>query len=41
MKRQFDKKRQNSQGLKTGNNVWLEAKDIYSNKSLKKLNQKR
>ena len=41
MKRQFDKKRQNPQGLKTGDNVWLKAKDIYSNKSSKKLNQKR
>jgi len=41
MKRQFDKKRQNPQGLKTGDNVWLKAKDIYSNKPSKKLNQKR
>ena len=28
IKKQFDKKRQNSQGLKQGDNVWLEAKNI-------------
>ena len=28
MKRQFDKKRQNLQGLKIGENVWLENKNI-------------
>ena len=31
MQRQFDKKRQNSQGLKVGNNMWFEAKNIYLN----------
>jgi len=31
MKRQFDKKRQNPQRLKAGDNVWLEAKNIHSN----------
>ena len=41
IKRQFDKKRQNLQGLKTGDNVWPEAKNIYSNKPSKKLDQKR
>jgi len=41
MKRQFDKKRRNPQGLKKGDNVWLKAKNIYSNRPLKKLNQKR
>ena len=41
MKKQYDKKQRNLQGLKVGDKVWLEAKNIYSNKSLKKLNQKR
>jgi len=41
MKRQFNKKRQNPQGLKTGDNIWLEAKNINSKRPLKKLNQKR
>ena len=27
----FDKKRQNPQGLKIGDNMWLEAKNIHSN----------
>jgi len=31
MKRQFDKERQNPQGLKAGDNMWLEAKNIHSN----------
>jgi len=31
MKKQFDKKRGNSQGLKEGDNVWLEAKNIHLN----------
>jgi len=31
MKRQFDKRRRNPQGLKVGNNVWLENKNIYLN----------
>jgi len=41
MKRQFDKKRQNLQGLKAGNNVWLETKNIHLNRPSKKLDQKR
>jgi len=41
MKRQFNKKRWNPQGLKEENNVWLEAKNIYSKKPSKKLDQKR
>ena len=41
MKRQFDKKRRNSQGLKVRDNMWLENKNIYSNQLSKKLNQKR
>ena len=32
MKRQFNKKRQNLQGLKARNNVWLKAKNIHSNR---------
>ena len=28
MKKQFDKKRWNLQGLKLGNNIWLKAKKI-------------
>ena len=31
MKRQFDKKRRNPQGLKVGDQVWLENKNIQSN----------
>ena len=31
MKKQFDKKRRNSQGLKVGDNVWQENKNIHSN----------
>jgi len=38
MKRQFDKKKRNPQGLKTEDNVWLEAKNIYLNRPSKKLN---
>ena len=41
MERQFDKKRQNPQGLKIGDNVWLENKNIQSNRPLKKLDNKR
>ena len=41
MKRQFDKKRQNPQELKEGDNIWLEAKNVHLNKPLKKLDQKR
>ncbi len=38
IKRQFNKKKQNSQELKAGYNVWLEAKNIHSNRPSKKLN---
>jgi len=31
IKKQFDKKRQNPQGLKAGDNMQLEAKNIYLN----------
>jgi len=31
MKNQFDKKRRSPQGLKAGDNVWLESKNIHSN----------
>ena len=31
MKQQFDKKRRNPQGLKVGEHVWLENKNIQSN----------
>jgi len=41
MKRQFDKKRQNPQGLKVKDNMWLENKDIQSNQPSKKLNNRR
>ena len=41
MKKQFDKKRRNPQGLQEGENVWLKAKNIYSNRPSKKLDQKR
>ena len=29
IKKQFDKKKQNSQGLKVENNMWLKTKNIY------------
>jgi len=41
IKRQFNKKRQNPQGLKVGDNVWLENKNIQSNLPSKKLDNKR
>jgi len=41
MKRQFDKKRWNPQGLKIGDNVWLENKNIHLNQPSKKLDNKR
>ena len=41
MKQQFDKKRRNPQGLKVGNHVWLENKNIQSNRPSKKLDNKR
>ena len=41
MKKQFDKMRRNPQGLKVGDNVWLENKNIQSNRPSKKLDNKR
>ena len=41
MKKQFNKKRRNSQRLKIGDNMWLESKNIYSNWPSKKLDNKR
>ena len=41
MKKQFDKKRRNPQGLKVGNNMWLGNKNIQSNQPSKKLDNKR
>ena len=41
MKRQFDKRRKNPQGLKISDNIWPENKNIHSNQSLKKLDNKR
>ena len=41
MKKQFNKKRQNPQGLKIGENMRLENKNIQSNRPSKKLDQKR
>jgi len=38
IKKQFSKKRRNSQELKEKNNMWLEAKNIYLNRPSKKLN---
>jgi len=41
MKRQFDKRRRNPQGLKVEEHVWLENKNIQSNQPSKKLDNKR
>jgi len=41
MKMQFDRKRRNPQGLKPGDYVWLENKNIHSNRPSKKLDNKR
>ena len=41
IKKQFNKKQRNSQGLKEGDNMWLENKNIHLNRPLKKLDQKR
>jgi len=41
MKKQFNKKQRNPQGLKVGDNMWLENKNIHLNRLLKKLDQKR
>ena len=40
MKKQFNQKRRNPQGLKIGDNIWLENKNIYLNRPSKKLDQK-
>ena len=41
MKKQFDKKKRNPQELQEEENIWLKAKNIYSNRPSKKLDQKR
>ena len=41
MKKQFDKKRRNPQGLKVGDHVWLENKNIHLNQPSKKLDNKK
>ena len=41
MKKQFNKKRWNPQGLKVRYNMWLENKNIHLNRPLKKLDNKR
>ena len=41
IKKEFNKKWRNLQGLKVGNNVWLENKNIHSNWPSKKLDQKK
>jgi len=41
IKRQFNKKRRNPQGLKVGDHVWLENKNIHLNRPSKKLDNKR
>jgi len=41
IKRQFDRKRRNPQGLKVGDHVWLESKNIHLNRPSKKLDNKR
>ena len=41
IKRQYDKRTYQLQGLKTGEQVWLKAKNIQTNQPSKKLDQKR
>ena len=41
IKKQFDRKIKNPQELKVGDKVWLENKNINSNRPSKKLDQKR
>jgi len=41
MKKKFNKKRRNPQGLKVGDNIWVEIKNIHLNRPSKKLNHKR
>ena len=40
MKKQYNKKQRNLQGLKVEDNMWLENKNIHSNQPLKKFDQK-
>jgi len=40
MKKQFDKKQRNPQELKVGDNMWLENKNIHSNRLSRKLTRK-
>ena len=40
MKKQFDKKRSNTQGLKVGDNVWLKAKKYPLKMTFKKIGPK-
>jgi len=40
MKKQFNKKQRNPQGLKVGDNMWLENKNIHSNRLSRKLTRK-
>ena len=41
MRKQFDKKKQNSQELKQKDNMWLKTKNIQTKQPSKKLDQKR
>ena len=41
IKRQFNKKRYNPQGLKIRDNMWLESKNIHSNRLSKTLDNKK
>ena len=41
IKKQFDKKTRNPQGLRIRENMWLEAKNIHLNRPSKKLDYKR
>ena len=41
IKKQFNKKQRNPQGLRVGDNMWLESKNIHSNRPLKELDQKK
>jgi len=41
MKQQYNKKRRNPQGLNVSDNMWLENKNVHSNRPSKKLDQKR
>ena len=41
IKKQFNKKKRNLQELKVGDNMWLDNKNIHSNRPSKKLDQKR